>query len=182
MDDFGRYGEPGSGRGRSSAGGIATVALAAAVGAGVALLFTTDTGAETRKSVSRRLRRLELRNRAGRLGEAALEGWEQVRGEGRKRVKQYRGHAASEDHSALYATLGTVAGAALAALLTPQGGRETREWIGSTFDDIRQNASLRWKEHRARRTAEPVASDPLDAEPQRPMQQANGHEAWDEAR
>jgi len=179
MDDFGRSWEPGSGRGRSSAAGIATVALAAAVGAGVALLFTTDTGAETRKSVSRRLRRLELRNRAGRLGEAALEGWEQVRGEGQRRVKQYRGRGHTEDHSTLYATLGTVAGAAIAALLTPQGGRETREWIGSTLDDIRHNASLRWKEHRARRTTEPVSSDPLASEAQRPMQQANGHEAWE---
>ena len=179
MDEFGRYGE----RGRSTASGIATVALAAAVGAGVALLFTTDTGAETRKTVSRRLsqrlRKLELKNRAGRLGEAALEGWDQVRGEGQRRVKKYRSQARSEDHSALYATLGTVAGAALAALLTPQGGRETREWIGSTFDDIRQNASLRWKEHRARRTAEPATEDPLRPETPRPMQQANGHEAWE---
>jgi len=180
MDEFGRYGDPG---GSSSSSGIATVALAAAIGAGVALLFTTDRGAETRKSVSRsvsrRLRKLELRNRADRLGEAALEGWDQVRGEGQRRLKKYRGRARSEDHSALYATLGTVAGAALAALLTPQGGRETREWIGSTFDDLRENASLRWKEHRARRTAEPATTDPLRPETPRPVQQANGHEAWE---
>ena len=175
MNEFGRFDEPGVERGRSSASGIATVALAAAVGAGVALLFTTDTGAETRKSVSRRLRRLELRNRASKLGEAAIEGWEQVRGEGGRRMRKLRRDR--EDNSALYATLGTVAGAALAALLTPQGGRETREWIGSTFDDIRQNASLRWKEHRGRRT--PSGPD-AEASSQRPMQQANGHEAWGE--
>ena len=24
-------------------------------------------------------------------------------------------------------------------------------WLGNTFDDIRENASLRWREHRARR-------------------------------
>lgn len=144
-------------RGRSAAGSIATVALAAAVGAGVALLFTTEAGERTRERIGRRVRDLELGERASRLSDAALGGFERVRDEAARAARQYYPQPAPT-HNALYATLGTVAGAALAALLTPHSGRESREWLGNTFDDIRENASLRWREHRARRDqpVEPV--------------------------
>lgn len=110
--------------------GLGALALAAAVGAGVALYLTSDGGRRTRHQVARRVRELEIGERLRERG-----------GVGKRE--------ASSDRGALYATLGTVAGAALAALITPQGGRETREWIGHTFDDLRNNASLRWREHRA---------------------------------
>ena len=162
--------------GRSMAGGVATVALAAAVGAGVALLFTTDSGARARHRVADRLRDLELGERAGRAGHAARRGFDTVRREGARRVRRYR-EPERDSSGALYATLGTVAGAALAALLTPQRGRDTRDWIGNTFDDIRQNASLRWKEHRARRKS---SAEPQDEAVRR--LQENGHEEWEAAK
>lgn len=144
-------------RDRSVAGSIATVALAAAVGAGVALLFTTEGGERTREGLRRRFRDLDLGERASRLSDAARGGFERARGEAVRAARHYR--EPEPDHSALYATLGTVAGAALAALLTPQSGRDSRQWIGDAFDDIRQNASLRWKEHRARRARSPETAD-----------------------
>lgn len=162
------------GRHRSIGGGLATVAIAAAVGAGVALLFTTDAGARTRRRVAGRVRDLELGERAERAGHAALEGFDTIRRKGAQRMRRYRREPERESSGALYATLGTVAGAALAALLTPQGGRETRDWIGQTFDDIRQNASLKWKEHRARRNA----AEPTDEALRR--LEGNGHEEWHE--
>ena len=142
---------------RSVAGSIATVALAAAVGAGVALLFTTETGERTREGISRRFRDLDLGERTSRLRGAARGGFDRVRSEAERAARHYRQPAS--DHSALYATLGTVAGAAIAALFTPQSGRESRQWIGDAFDDIRENASLRWKEHRARRAQAPETTD-----------------------
>lgn len=161
--------------GRSAAGTVATVALAAAVGAGVALLFTTDTGARTRRKVAGRVRDLELGERAGRAGHAAREGFDTIRRRSARRIRHFR-EPERDSSGALYATLGTVAGAALAALLTPQGGRETRDWIGNTFDDIRQNASLRWKEHRARRKP----PEPVEEAVRR--MEGNGHEEWEETK
>jgi hypothetical protein len=110
--------------------GLGALALAAAVGAGVALFLTSEGGRRARHLVARKVHDLEL---GERLRERGVTGPREAAG----------------DRSALYATLGTVAGAALAALMTPQGGRETREWIGHTFEDLRNNASLRWREHRA---------------------------------
>lgn len=138
---------------RSLAGSIATVALAAAVGAGVALLFTTEAGKATRSRVSRGVRDLELGDRAERLRGAAAGA---VRHGGQKYRRVVEPEA---DHSVLYAALGTVAGAAIAALMAPQGGRETRQWIGHTFEDIRQNASLRWREHKARKRTPATEAD-----------------------
>jgi gas vesicle protein len=144
-------------------GNLGAIALAAAVGAGVALLLATDAGRDTRRRVARKLQHLDIPERVERLGSAASDRLTKARGRrhrgggphGRHRPRQ----DSSGDSGALYAALGTVAGAAIAALLTPQGGRETREWIGHTFDDLRNNASLRWREHRARRQAPKTAAD-----------------------
>jgi gas vesicle protein len=147
-----------------SGGSLGAFALAAAVGAGVALLVATDAGRDTRRRVARTLRHLELPEQIERLGNAASERISEARGRRRHRGGGPRGQRrpkreASGDNGALYAVLGTVAGAAIAALLTPQGGRETREWIGHTFDDLRNNASLRWREHRARQEAPKTEAD-----------------------
>ena len=160
MTEFDLLDEPRS----PGSGNLGAIALAAAVGAGVALLLTTDAGRDTRRRVVRKLQHLDIPERVERLGSAASERLTSARGRrrhrgggphGRHRPRQESGG----DSGALYAALGTVAGAAIAALLTPQGGRETREWIGHTFDDLRNNASLRWREHRARREAPKTAAD-----------------------
>jgi gas vesicle protein len=151
---------------RAPATSLGAIAIAAAVGAGVALLVASDTGRDARRRLGSEIRRLELGSRAEEIGGAATDRWKQFRRErkpgrgGRRRGRRHGGSGrkvvfreteAEAGSGALYAALGTVAGAAIAALLTPQGGRETREWIGQTFDDLRSNASLRWREHRARR-------------------------------
>lgn len=159
MTEFDILDEP---RARGS-GSLGTIALAAAVGAGVALLVATDAGRDTRKRVARQLRDLDIPERVERIGGVAAERLSEVRRRrhrgggprGRRRPKR----DATGDNGALYAALGTVAGAAIAALLTPQGGRETREWIGHTFDDLRNNASLRWREHRARQEPPKTEAD-----------------------
>ena len=145
-------------------GSLGTIALAAAVGAGVALLVATDVGRDARRRVARQLRHLEIPEQVERFGQAASDRISDV-----KRRRRHRGggpngqrrprRKPTGENGALYAALGTVAGAAIAALLTPQGGRETREWIGHTFDDLRDNASLRWREHRARRAAPKTEAD-----------------------
>jgi gas vesicle protein len=121
--------------------GLGAMTVAAAVGAGVALLFTTDTGRRTRKAVSRQVRDMELRDRAEMLGTAALEGIEVMRGRQDRR-----------SHAALYAALGTAAGATLAATLAPESARRARAWVEDTIDELRHNASTRWRMHRARRS------------------------------
>ena len=142
----------------SGDGALGAIAIAAAVGAGVALLFATEAGKDTRKRVVRKLRDLEIPDRFEQLGSAASE--DEVPRTSSSSWRASSGQPASKgESSALYAVLGTVAGAAIAALLTPQGGRETREWIGHTFDDLRNNASLRWQEHRARRQPPKTAAD-----------------------
>ncbi|HEX6090553.1 MAG TPA: hypothetical protein VFZ13_10360 [Gemmatimonadales bacterium] len=162
MEEFDLLDEPRAAREHGTAG-IGTLALAAAVGAGVALLLATDAGRDTRKRVARKLSHLELGEHVERLGGVAAERLAAARGRGRGRGGRRRHRALRREpkaeNGALYAALGTVAGAALAALLTPQGGRETREWIGHTFDDLRNNASLRWREHRARQEAPTTTAD-----------------------
>ena len=143
---------------------LGAIALAAAVGAGVALLMATDAGRDTRRRVARKLHDLDIPERVERLGSAASDRLSAAKGRRRHRGggphgRQRPKHEPGGESGALYAALGTVAGAAIAALLTPQGGRETREWIGHTFDDLRNNASLRWREHRARRQAPKTAAD-----------------------
>ena len=158
MDEF----EIDTGNTTSRNYGLGAVAAAAAVGAGVALLLATERGAEARRQVARQIRDLELGERAERLGHAASERFSEVRGRGSRKKGKGRGRKRTRrqvvttegNGSAMSALLGTVAGAAIAALLTPQGGRETRQWIGHTFDDLRSNASLRWREHRAARKPE----------------------------
>lgn len=117
---------------------IPAMTIAAAVGAGVALLVATERGRETAREASRRVRDLDLPSRASSLGSAALDGYERVR-HGRRR----------KSHGALYATLGTLAGTVIAAALAPESTRKARDWASNTIDDLRHNASARWSEHRA---------------------------------
>ncbi len=120
--------------------GLGAMTVAAAVGAGVALLFTTDTGRRTPRAGYPQVRHKEKSDRAEMLGTAALEGIEMMRGRQTRR-----------NHTALYAALGTAAGATLAATLAPESTRRARTWVEDTLDELRHNASTRWRMHRAKR-------------------------------
>jgi gas vesicle protein len=131
---------------------VPAMTVAAAVGAGVALMVATERGREASRDVSRKVRDLDLPSRASSLGEAALDGYELLR-HGRRR----------KSHGALYATLGSLAGAALAAALAPESTRKARTWASNTIDDFRHSASVRWSEHRAakRNRVTPSTADAL---------------------
>lgn len=152
---------------RSAGAGVGTVVLAAAVGAGIALLFAPDSGDKTRKRLRKRLRKLELGDRArglgGSIGGGAAAGLgyigEKGRGIGRDVYgkARRRGRKAVERESSsnagLYATIGTIAGAAIAAWLAPDSTRKAGAWVGDTFESLRSDASTRWQEHKAAREA-----------------------------
>jgi len=118
---------------------LGALTVAAATGATVALLYSTETGRRTRRQVSERIREMEIRDRAELLGTAALEGLDILRGRRTRR-----------NHTMLYAALGTAAGAAIAASLAPESTRRARHWVEDTVDELRHNASTRWRAHRSR--------------------------------
>ena len=79
---------------------VATAVVAAAVGAGVALLFAPEKGAKTRKRLGKRMRKLELSRqfdelelgkRAAKVGSGAAGGWKQFRKESARRLDPDRG-------------------------------------------------------------------------------------------
>jgi gas vesicle protein len=138
---------------------VATAVVAAAVGAGVALLFAPEKGAKTRKRLSKRMRKLELGKqieelelgkRAAMMGSGAADSWKRFRKESARRIDPDYGGGSSKP---LYAILGTLAGAAAAVLLAPDSGARTRERLGNRIRDLKDDASTRWQEHRAGRGA-----------------------------
>jgi gas vesicle protein len=137
---------------------VATAVVAAAVGAGVALLFAPEKGVKTRKRLGKRMRKLELSKqleelelgkRAAMMGSGAAGGWKRFRKKSARRIDPDRGSS----NTPLYALLGTLAGAAAAVLLAPDSGQRTRERLGSKLRDMKDDASTRWEEHRAGRRA-----------------------------
>ena len=138
---------------------VVTAIVAAAVGAGVALLFAPEKGSKTRKRLGKRMRKLELSRqfeelelgkRAAMLGTGAAGGWKKFRKESARRLDP---EPASGMNKPLYALLGTLAGAAVAVLLAPDSGTETRQRLGSKLKEMKDDASTRWQEHRAGRRA-----------------------------
>jgi gas vesicle protein len=120
-------------------GFVALAVIAAAVGAGAALLLAPDSGVKTRKRVGRGLRSVR--------GEAA-ETIAQLRGEIRRKRNQ------SRRDNRVMGLAGLLIGAGLASVLNPESGPATRRRLGSTWGRIKVGAIDRIGELRARRQAD----------------------------
>lgn len=144
--------------GGDSGGFVALAVLAAALGAGAAVLLAPDEGSKTRKRVGRGLRSLQG-NAAEKVG--------QVQREIRRRRNQ------SRREKRIIAVAGLLIGAGIAALLAP-GGAEVRTRLGSALGRIKVGAIDRIErlrprpgdsgsaaaEHREVRTVQELGRDP----------------------
>jgi gas vesicle protein len=106
-------------------GFVALAVLAAALGAGAAVLLAPDEGGETRKRVGRGLRSLR--------GDAA-DTVAQLRREIRRRRNQ------SRREKRIIAVAGLLVGAGVAALLAPESGARVRQRLSGTLGRIRVGA------------------------------------------
>lgn len=106
-------------------GFVALAVLAAAVGAGAALLLAPDQGSKTRKRVGRKLRGLR-----GEAGETVAR----LQRELRSRQSQ------SRREKRIIALAGLLIGAGVASLLSPESGAEVRTRLGSTLSRIKIGA------------------------------------------
>lgn len=132
---------------RGERGGFVTLAvLAAALGAGAAILLAPEEGARTRQRVGRGLRSLR--------GEAAST-ITQLQREIRRRKRQTR------REKQLIGLTGFLIGAALTTLLAPDSGDATRKRIGGTLSRIKVGAVDRIERLRRRPgdTPAPAAED-----------------------
>ena len=107
-----------SGRG----GFVALAVIAAAVGAGAAMLLAPEEGARTRRRVSQGLKS---------IGGEAASTIAQLQRDIRRRREQ------SRREKRVIALAGLLIGAGLTALLAPQSGTETRRRLGGTFGRIK---------------------------------------------
>jgi gas vesicle protein len=106
-------------------GFVALAVLAAAVGAGAAVLLAPEEGAKTREKVGRGLRS---------LGGDAAQTIAQLQREVRRRRNQ------SRREKRIIALAGVLIGAGLAALLSPESGSDTRRRLGGTLSRIKVGA------------------------------------------
>ena len=123
-------------------GFVALAVLAAALGAGAAVLLAPDEGSRTRKRVRRGLRTLK--------GDAAAR-VAQLQREIRRRKNQ------SRREKRIVALAGVLVGVGVAALLTPRGG-EVRTRLGGTLSRIKVGAVDRIDRLRAQAAGEPTAN------------------------
>jgi gas vesicle protein len=130
-------------------GFVALAVLAAALGAGAAVLLAPDEGARTRKRVGQGLRSLR--------GDAT-ETVAQLRREIRRRKNQ------SRRQKQIIAVAGLLIGAGVAALLAPESGAQVRRRLGGTLGRIKVGAIDRI-EHLRQREGEAAPSTASVAEP-----------------
>lgn len=131
-------------------GFVALAVLAAAAGAGAAILLAPDEGGETRRRVGRGLRSLR--------GDAA-ETVSQLRREIRRRKNQ------SRREKQIIAVAGVLIGAGLASLLSPASGAQVRRQLSGTLGRIRVGAvdrieRLRQREAEAESPTASVSESP----------------------
>ena len=107
-----------------SGGFVALAVLAAALGAGAAVLLAPDEGSKTRKRVGRRLRSL-----GGDAGERI--------GQLQREIRRRRNRSRREKR--IVAVAGLLVGAGIAALLAP-GGAQVRSRLGGTLSRIKVGA------------------------------------------
>ena len=129
-------------------GFVALAVIAAAVGAGAALMLAPEEGARTRQRVGRGFRSLK--------GEAS-ETMAQLRREIRRRRRQ------SQRDRQIAAVAGLLIGAGLAALFTPESGAATRQRLGGTFSRIKVGAVDRIERLRKRQAEMAGQTDEPDA-------------------
>ena len=106
-------------------GFVALAVLAAALGAGVAVLLAPDEGAKTRRRVGQGLRSLQ----GDAAGTAA-----QLRREIQRRRNQ------SRREKRIIGVAGLLIGAGVAALLAPESGAQVRRRLGGTLGRIKVGA------------------------------------------
>ena len=126
-------------------GFVALAVLAAALGAGAAVLLAPDQGTKTRKRVTRKLR--GLRGDAG----------ETVSRLQRELLKR-KSHSRRE--KGIIALAGLLIGAGVAALLSPESGPEVRTRLSSTLSRIKVGAIDRIE--RLRPEFEESRSEPVE--------------------
>jgi hypothetical protein len=116
-------------------GGFVTLAvLAAALGAGAAVLFAPDEGSKTRQRVGRKVRS---------LSDDTAEKVSRLQREIRRRRNQ------SRREKRMVALAGVLIGAGIAALIAP-GGEQVRSKLGGTFSRIKVGAVDRIERLRTR--------------------------------
>ena len=135
-------------------GFVALAVLAAALGAGAAVLLAPDDGARTRKRVGRGLRSLR--------GDAAAR-IAQLQREMKRRKNQ------SRREKRMIALAGVLIGAGVAAVLTPRGA-EVRTRLGGTLSRIKVGAVDRIDRLRAQ-SAEPASEASEEARKVRSVQE-----------
>ena len=159
VDEHTRYAANGVANGERG-GFVALAVIAAALGAGAALLLAPEAGVRTRKRVGRKLRSFR--------GEAAGTIT-------RLQREIRRSRSTSRRENRLMGLAGLLVGAGLAAVLNPESGPATRQRLGSTWSRIRVGAVDRIDRLRARqepgesgvqpesvRTVQELGRDPND--------------------
>jgi gas vesicle protein len=132
---------------RGEQGGfVALAVLAAAAGAGAALLLAPDSGSRTRKRVGQGLR--------GLTGEAAG-----TVAQLQREIRRRRSHSRREKR--IVALAGLLVGAGLAALLTPESGPAARKVIGGKLSRIKVGAVDRIERLRQTKAAAEPADSPV---------------------
>jgi gas vesicle protein len=106
-------------------GFVALAVLAAAVGAGAAILLAPDSGYRTRKKVQQ-----GLRDFRGEAGETVARLQREIRSRRRRSGQEKR----------VTALAGFLVGAGLTAMLTPESGPSTRKFLGDTLSRIKVGA------------------------------------------
>jgi gas vesicle protein len=135
-------------------GFVALAVLAAALGAGAAVLLAPDQGSKTRKRVGRTLRGLR-----GDAGETVAR----LQREIRRRKSQ------SRREKRIIAFAGLLIGAGVAALLSPESGSEMRTRLGGTLSRIKVGAIDRIE--RLRPQPEETASEAAEQREVRSVQE-----------